>query len=193
MIVVGYLAGLYFYSRGFLLTRQTLRLNSSCADVQHPDAPVRGCWLEARYKRAIVLVIDALRFDFVHEQKGGDVSPYFHNRLPTITHLLEERKYESLLLEFTADPPTTTLQRLKALTTGSLPTFIDAGANFAGTAIDEDNVIDQLVALNRNVTFLGDDTWTALFPTQFHRRYPFPSFDVKDLHTVDDGVLGMQC
>uniref|UniRef100_A0A914XKF3 GPI ethanolamine phosphate transferase 3 n=1 Tax=Plectus sambesii TaxID=2011161 RepID=A0A914XKF3_9BILA len=190
LVVVGYLAGLYFYSRGFLLTRQTLRLNSSCADVQHPDAPVRGCWLEARFKRAIVLVIDALRFDFVDRQTGPDVSPYYHNRLATIGRLLEERKHQSLLVEFTADPPTTTLQRLKALTTGSLPTFIDAGTNFAGTAIDEDNIIDQLVGLDRNVIFLGDDTWTALFPAQFHRQFPFPSFDVKDLHSVDDGVLG---
>ena len=32
---------------------------------------------------------------------------------------------------FLADPPTTTMQRLKGLTTGSLPTFIDVSANFA--------------------------------------------------------------
>lgn len=36
---------------------------------------------------------------------------------------------------------------------------------------------------------MGDDTWVSLFPTQFHRRFAFPSFDVKDLHTVDDGVI----
>ena len=44
----------------------------------------------------------------------------------------------------TADPPTTTMQRLKALTTGSLPTFVDAGSNFASSAIVEDNLIKQL-------------------------------------------------
>ena len=43
-----------------------------------------------------------------------------------------------------ADPPTTTMQRLKALTTGSLPTFIDAGSNFATNEINEDNIIDQV-------------------------------------------------
>lgn len=36
------------------------------------------------------------------------------------------------------------MQRLKALTTGSLPTFIDAGSNFASYAIVEDNLIKQL-------------------------------------------------
>ena len=29
----------------------------------------------------------------------------------------------------------------------------------------------------------------ALFPRRFHRAYPFPSFNVKDLDTVDNGVI----
>ncbi|GAA6094886.1 GPI ethanolamine phosphate transferase 3 isoform X1 [Tachysurus ichikawai] len=36
---------------------------------------------------------------------------------------------------------------------------------------------------------MGDDTWVSLFPRKFHRSLPFPSFNVKDLHTVDDGIL----
>ena len=36
--------------------------------------------------------------------------------------------------------------------------------------------------------FLGDTTWTKLFPTQFSTALPFPCFNIKDLHTVDDGV-----
>jgi GPI ethanolamine phosphate transferase 3 subunit O len=41
-----------------------------------------------------------------------------------------------------------TLQRLKGMTTGSLPTFIDMGSNFATPEINEDNVIDQIYADN---------------------------------------------
>ncbi|KAJ1674079.1 mannose-ethanolamine phosphotransferase gpi13, partial [Spiromyces aspiralis] len=83
-----------------------------------------------------------------------------------------------------ADPPTTTLQRLKGITTGQLPTFIDAGKNFAGTAIEEDNWVAQMLSAPtcrpdrlckggqsspriprpRNTVFLGDDTWVATFP-----------------------------
>ena len=44
-------------------------------------------------------------------------------------------------------------------------------------------------AAGRAVVFMGDDTWDALFPRSFTRSYPFPSFNVKDLHTVDDGVI----
>lgn len=36
---------------------------------------------------------------------------------------------------------------------------------------------------------MGDDTWEGLFPQAFHRAHFFPSFNVKDLHTVDDGIL----
>lgn len=36
---------------------------------------------------------------------------------------------------------------------------------------------------------MGDDTWESLFPGLFHKSYPFPSFNVMDLHTVDNGVI----
>lgn len=41
----------------------------------------------------------------------------------------------------------------------------------------------------KRVVFMGDDTWVSLFPKKFHRSLPFPSFNVKDLHTVDNGIL----
>jgi len=90
-----------------------------------------------------------------------------------------------------ADAPTTTLQRLKGLTTGSLPTFIDAGSNFASSSIDEDNWALQAHSSGRKLTFMGDDTWISCFPHHFSRAYPFPSFNVKDLHSVDDGISSL--
>jgi GPI ethanolamine phosphate transferase 3 subunit O len=79
---------------------------------------------------------------------------------------------------------------LKGLTTGTLPTFIDAGSNFAGTAIDEDNLIEQLYNHGKKVVHLGDDTWHSLFPEYFEPNLtrPYDSFNVWDLHTVDNGV-----
>lgn len=72
---------------------------------------------------------------------------------------------------------------------GSLPTFVDAGRNFASSNITEDNIISQLKSLQKNITFMGDDTWGSLFPDSFHKSFPFPSFNVMDLHTVDNGVI----
>lgn len=92
-------------------------------------------------------------------------------------------------MKFIADPPTTTLQRLKGLTTGSLPTFIDIGSNFATPEINEDNIIDQLIAHNRTAVFMGDSTWTELYPRRFKREYPFPSFNIYDLDSVDQSMF----
>ncbi|XP_049752114.1 GPI ethanolamine phosphate transferase 3 isoform X2 [Elephas maximus indicus] len=36
---------------------------------------------------------------------------------------------------------------------------------------------------------MGDDTWKDLFPGAFSQAFFFPSFNVRDLHTVDNGIL----
>ncbi|EDN08663.1 conserved hypothetical protein [Histoplasma mississippiense (nom. inval.)] len=66
-----------------------------------------------------------------------------------------------------------------------------AGSNFAGTAIDEDNMIAQLHSAGKRVVHLGDDTWQSLFPDLFEANLsrPYESFNVRDLHTVDNGVI----
>ena len=84
---------------------------------------------------------------------------------------------------FPADPPTTTMQRVKALLTGSLPTFLDIGSVFAGGTITEDNVVSQALAAGKRVGAVGDDTWSQLFPNNLTFSKPFPSFNVKDLHS----------
>lgn len=152
----------------------------------------------------MVVVIDALRYDFTvpfpppriggskeeGEVKEEDTPRHFHNAIPLFYETAVASPQNAILLPFIADPPTTTLQRLKGLTTGTLPTFIDAGSNFAGTAIDEDNIVDQLRNASKRVVHLGDDTWHALFPNSFEPdlTHAYDSFNVWDLHTVDNGV-----
>lgn len=36
--------------------------------------------------------------------------------------------------------------------------------------------------------FLGDSTWTDLYPKRFLRQYSYPSFDIFDLDTVDNAI-----
>ncbi|KAK9725311.1 hypothetical protein RND81_05G135700 [Saponaria officinalis] len=36
---------------------------------------------------------------------------------------------------------------------------------------------------------MGDDTWLQLFPHHFEKSFPYPSFNVKDLDTVDNGCI----
>lgn len=139
------------------------------------------------------MLIDALRYDFTvpFPLTGSDEQPHhFHNALSVLYETAVAHPHNAFLLPFIADAPTATLQRLKGLTTGTLPTFVDAGSNFAGTAIEEDNLISQLRSAGKRVVHLGDDTWHALFPGHFEPKLTraYDSFNVWDLHTVDNGV-----
>ncbi|KAJ2894443.1 mannose-ethanolamine phosphotransferase gpi13, partial [Coemansia aciculifera] len=235
LLVMTSVAGFWLFSRGFLLTRMVLPHHSlpsilPFANDSTSNAPTSE-WYPAKFERAIILVVDAMRIDFAtwsdelkstfgaeslaKDKKGRRLMPY-HNRLPAINKISVQHPEKSMLYRFRADPPTTTLQRLKGLTTGQLPTFIDAGSNFAGSAIDEDNWLQALRrqpaigsadgSRPRNLVFLGDDTWSSLFPKELSdtqaaerndtlwsaawaRVRPFPSLNVWDLDTVDDGML----
>ncbi|EKM51057.1 uncharacterized protein PHACADRAFT_263024 [Phanerochaete carnosa HHB-10118-sp] len=65
------------------------------------------------------------------------------------------------------------------------------GSNFGGYSILEDSVVGQLRAAGKKIAFMGDDTWTTVFPTSFepNMTFPYDSFNVEDLHTVDEGVI----
>lgn len=219
--------GFLLFARGFLLTRMVLSDHSlpSILPIANDNAAAAAIeWYPAKFNRTIILVIDAMRVDFAtwsddlhsmfqqNNNSGGSRLRPYHNRLPIINTLNRKHPEQTMLYRFRADPPTTTLQRLKGLTTGQLPTFIDAGSNFAGSAIDEDNWLQALRSKNitgkgKNLVFLGDDTWISLFPKELSdtreqelnqtqptsngwaRVRPFPSLNVWDLDTVDDGVL----
>ncbi|KAF8477072.1 hypothetical protein BDZ91DRAFT_708621 [Kalaharituber pfeilii] len=189
--------GLYLFTRGFLLTRLVLEQQSQCDVSPLVDGPTvpqtDGCWHPPTFDKAVIIIIDALRFDFTVPYVPHDNTsrPHdFHNALTVLSEVADREPNNAVLFPFIADPPTTTLQRLKGLTTGTLPTFIDAGSNFAGSAIEEDNLISQLRRKGKRIAFLGDDTWVALFGQHFEPQltHPYDSLNVWDLHTVDNGV-----
>lgn len=186
--------GIYFFTKGFLLTRLVLDHKSECAlpplhlGGKSPGSYKDGCWHPKTFDKAVIIIIDALRYDFTVPFSGEP--HYFHNALTVLDESARHTPEQAFLLPFIADPPTATLQRLKGLTTGTLPTFIDVGSNFAGTAIEEDNLLAQLRKAGKTLVHLGDDTWHSLFPGYFDANltHAYDSFNVWDLHTVDNGV-----
>ena len=200
-ITFWHFAGLGLFSSGFFLSRLELPHLSACNAPPPPPPPfshppyvaaVEGeaevCWgAPRRYDRMVLVVIDALRFDFVFS-RDEKPSP-FHRHIPILAQTMRRAPERALLYQFEATPPTVTAQRLKGLSTGGLPTFMDMSKNFASPAVHADNIVAQLARAGRRVVFMGDDTWEKLFPPALHftRSSPFPSFNVKDLNTVDDG------
>jgi GPI ethanolamine phosphate transferase 3 subunit O len=191
--------GVLFFTSGFLLTRLVLDEKSNCTAPPAENTlqwdgkgTVKGgCWHPKSFEKVVVILIDALRYDFTVPVDEESQPRIFHNALPYLYETSVKTPANAFLRPFIADPPTTTLQRLKGLTTGTLPTFIDMGSNFAGTAIEEDNLLMQLRDVGRRIVHLGDDTWWALFPDYFEPNISkaYDSFNVWDLHTVDNGVI----
>jgi phosphatidylinositol glycan class O len=170
-----------------------------------------GCWMDRRVDAVAVIVVDALRFDFARERLPNSIG----SRLEMQPNKSSPQTViRSQLLQFVADPPTVTMQRLKGLTTGGLPTFADISGSFGGATVDEDSWVNQLHQVPPNkrgyhhsdvkptphkqqghhrrprMAFVGDDTWVDLFPHQFDPdSFPYPSFNTRDLDTVDNGCL----
>ncbi|GAB4825654.1 hypothetical protein Ancab_008528 [Ancistrocladus abbreviatus] len=189
---------IFLFTRGFLLTRTELPHFSNCSDVsqspcshssQFNARSNQTCWTKPAVDRVVVIVLDALRFDFVAPSTFFEEKKPWMDKLPVLQKLASEPGSSSRIFKAIADPPTTSLQRLKGLTTGGLPTFVDVGNSFGAPAIVEDNLIQQLVQNGKRVVMMGDDTWLQLFPHHFEKSFPYPSFNVKDLDTVDNGCI----
>ena len=196
-------AALLVFTAGFLLTRVELPNRSSCTDFHFERSGATttaasnggsvGCWVDTPIDKVVLLIIDGARFDFAVPSRDVDaVSKRSQKKAPlhSVVELLEESGGAAELFRFVADPPTTTQQRLKGLLTGGLPTFMDVSNSFGATELAEDNLMAQAATAGRRVALSGDDTWLELFHrAQFAAGVdPFPSFNVRDLDTVDQGV-----
>ena len=83
-----------------------------------------------------------------------------------------------------ATSPTITMPRIKAITTGSIPSFLDVILNFAesdttSNLAHQDTWLAQLKAKpGGKLVMYGDDTWLKLFPDTFSRADGTSSFFV---------------
>ena len=171
--------GLGLFLRGFLLTRREVLTKSTAQVEEGPYSDIlRAQRGSAQSRRVFLFIIDALRKDF-----------FTPAHFPLTFAKLEAEPTSSHLFVFKADPPTTTSQRLKGMTTGTMPTFVDIGSNFNSSAVLEDSLIHQLHSEGRTSIVMGDDTWDSLFPGMINVSIPMDSFNTRDLDGVDLGVL----
>ncbi|KAK4501656.1 hypothetical protein PRZ48_007465 [Zasmidium cellare] len=141
------------------------------------------------FDKVIFMVVDALRSDFVYGHESG-------------MEFTQSLIRSGAAIPFTAHatPPTVTMPRVKALTTGSVPSFLDLILNFAesdtsSSLAAQDTWLAQIRAQGGSVVFYGDDTWLKLFPPNastgtsfFAREDGTSSFFVSDFTEVDNNV-----
>ncbi|CAM42209.2 putative ethanolamine phosphotransferase [Leishmania braziliensis MHOM/BR/75/M2904] len=201
LVIALYAGSVLLFTTSMLSTSIVMRTVATepCDEAQAPSVD-----------QVVLILIDALRPDFVlsslrpfariggrctaHEDALGPQRLDEFDAGQTLQYVEESlRSSESAALAFflVADPPTTTAQRLKAIATGTMPAFLEAGSNFNSEAVEMDSVVGQM---NGSAVLLGDDTWERLFPNTPTRRHwkkavGIPSFDVADFDTNDDAVL----
>ncbi|XP_011478799.2 GPI ethanolamine phosphate transferase 2 [Oryzias latipes] len=177
--------GVALFLRGFFPVPVKSSLSSKNKLSDLPPEPLTGGSSNTSgapkplFKRVVVMLVDALREDFVFGPNG----PMF---LPYTRHVIE--RGSSLSFVAKARPPTVTMPRIKALTTGSIPGFIDVVMNLNSPALSEDNLIWQAKTAGKKIIFYGDDTWVRLFPKHFMEYDGTTSFFVSDYTEVDNNV-----
>lgn len=136
-----------------------------------------------QFKKLILVVVDAMRADFCFSEESN--FKFLHELINT-GHAIPFTAY--------SNPPTVTLPRLKGITTGGTPSFLDAILNVADDYDDsqglhaQDSWVYQFKQLNKNINFFGDDTWLKLFPNEFGEFEGTNSFFVSDFTEVDNNV-----
>ncbi|CAH1242969.1 PIGG [Branchiostoma lanceolatum] len=151
--------------------------NHSANSEDSTDVP--GPPLPPIFGRLVIMLVDAMRADFMYGDSGKNFMPYTRA-------LVDSNSSVSFIAK--AHPPTVTMPRIKGLTTGSIPGFVDIALNLDSKALVEDNVITQMYHAGRRMVFYGDDTWLKLFPDHFVRHDGTTSFFVTDYTEVDENV-----
>ncbi|KJZ73379.1 hypothetical protein HIM_07173 [Hirsutella minnesotensis 3608] len=147
------------------------------------DTDRHGPIPEPPFDRLIFMVVDALRSDFVY----SDISGF---------KFTQSLIRDGAAIPYTANAraPTVTMPRIKAITTGSIPSFVDLIQNIneadtSSTLSSQDTWLAQLKATGKGKLLLyGDDTWLKLFPDTFDRHDGTTSFFVSDFTEVDHNV-----
>ncbi|KAL6864327.1 alkaline phosphatase-like protein [Trichoderma novae-zelandiae] len=138
---------------------------------------------KAPFDKLVFMVVDALRSDFVYSDDSG-------------FEYTQRLIRDGGAIPFTANArsPTVTMPRIKAITTGSIPSFVDLILNFdeadtSSTLAAQDTWLSQLKAKDTGKLLMyGDDTWLKLFPETFDRYDGTSSFFVADFTEVDNNV-----
>ncbi|KAA8912852.1 alkaline-phosphatase-like protein [Sphaerosporella brunnea] len=166
--------GILLFAKGFFPYKPFL---PGLAVFGEEDGPA-----SAPFDKVVFMVVDALRSDFVYGEKSGFK---FTQSLISKGAAIPYTAY--------ATSPTVTMPRVKAITTGSIPGFLDVILNLAesdttSTLVHQDTWLAQIKANGGKLVMYGDDTWLKLFPGTFERSDGTSSFFVSDFTEVDNNV-----
>lgn len=89
LIVIGHAAACYFFLNGFMLTRLQLPDTSSCKDYNASSSSSSQCWSAPQVDKVVILLVDALRYDFVVSAGSSSQSLDLHGHMPGLSELVD--------------------------------------------------------------------------------------------------------
>ncbi|KAF7255789.1 hypothetical protein EG68_07005 [Paragonimus skrjabini miyazakii] len=164
-----YSCGLFIFLRGLLPADQ---IDSRYAHEVFDNSSVI-------VTRFVLVVIDGLRSDLLFSPQYAPYWPILRSYMSSLP--------SSCSVSF-IQPPTVTVPRIKAITSGRVPKFVDVLQNLNAHSMHEDNWVHRLSHKGWLLEFYGDDTWIKLFPDSFKRFDGTTSFFVNDYYQVDENV-----
>lgn len=142
------------------------------------------------FEKLILVVIDALGSEFLPIIKDGRSSQQeLRRKMPFIESAIQDNR--ALVFKAKAATPTVTMPRIKALLSGTIPSFVDILYNLASdvSKFEDENLLGLARASNKSIVFYGDDTWLSLFDrSTFKRSKETLSLFASDYTTVDTNV-----
>lgn len=128
--------GFFFFFKGFFKLPHESHKKSETTNIFLNKTN----WFEPLFNKSIWMIIDGLRYDFAYtsppnNNDNKETLPFYINQMPFITTLLKEKPNQSFFFQAHSDPPTVTTQRIKSLTTGNLPSFLEFTDNFSGKEV----------------------------------------------------------
>ena len=127
--------GFFFFFKGFFKLKHDCKKKSTSFN----HFLNKTQWFEPTFNKSIWMIIDGLRYDFAFtnnsEQQNSKQTPFYINQMPIISTLINEKSDQTLFFQAFSDPPTVTTQRIKALTSGNLPSFMEFTDNFDGKEV----------------------------------------------------------
>ncbi|XP_055376171.1 GPI ethanolamine phosphate transferase 2 [Condylostylus longicornis] len=171
-----FILGVFLFAYGFFpVTNYDPRLSNFEQNILDYAVPVKPNSM-TRNSKLILMIIDALRFDFVD------------NRMKYTNEQIMQEKICKIKVK--ADAPTVTMPRIKSILTGRTSSFADVIFNLGDQDLNTDSLMRQFIAAKKKVVLYGDNTWGKLFPRQvFHRaQLNHDSFFVNDFYEGDKNI-----
>ncbi|SJK85795.1 phosphatidylinositol glycan, class O [Babesia microti strain RI] len=178
----------------YLFTEFTFyyKQNSNLSTIPYHDTLELSRWIEYRpYKRVILVLLDAIRFDYViHDPMVDTNEPrrVYTNQMNNLTRIFQEVGNKGRLFRLKAEIPTTTIARIKSIITGHSQAYLDIADNNNPQSLEADNILKQLLLQDRKVVIMGDSLWDSLQKGVATRSYTASGLNIHD-NTADVKVF----